>query len=68
LVRAALRAAADRCAALRRRALDRACFANARGDAALLPSRRNARLTAAERRRDVLRFVPARPFDASRAA
>jgi len=54
-VRAAFRAAADRCDAERRRALDRACFAKARDDAALVPSRFNAPRTARERVPDTLR-------------
>jgi hypothetical protein len=54
LVRAAFRAAADRCAAVRRRALERACRASDRGAAAERPSRLSACLTARERLADGL--------------
>lgn len=67
-MRTAFRAAADRWAADRRRALDRACLASARRDADWWPSRFNARLTAVARRRDVDRFRPERAFATSRNA
>ena len=65
LVRAAFFAAADRCAALLRRALERACFDRERRDAADLPSRFNAFVTARERFADgrlPLRFAVLRRF------
>jgi len=55
LVFAALRAADDRSEAVRFRALERACFASARDDAALCPSPFNAARTARERVVDTLR-------------
>ena len=54
--------------ASRRAAVERAWLANARGDAAARPSRRNARLVARERRADVPARFPYRPFFKSRFA
>ncbi len=68
LVRAAFRAAAERWLAGRRRALECACFANARCDAAERPSCFSACLTARDRDRDGRRFVPDLPLATSREA
>ena len=68
-VRAAFFADADRCVAGRRRALERACDASARGDAAARGSRRSALLTARDRRLEtVFFFERVRPAAVSRAA
>ncbi|HEY7895846.1 MAG TPA: hypothetical protein VIC24_13185 [Gemmatimonadaceae bacterium] len=58
---------AERCDALRRRALERACLDNELRDAAACPSRRSAPATARERVRDVFR-PRFRPFARSRFA
>jgi hypothetical protein len=55
LVRAALRAAAERCVRLRLPAAERACRARAWGDAALWPSRFKADVVARRRLAVVLR-------------
>ena len=68
LVRAAFRAAAERWLAGRRRALECACFAKARCDAAERPSCFSACLTARDRDRDGRRFVPDLPLATSREA
>jgi len=62
-VRDAFFAAADRCDAGRCRAAVRACRASARGEAAEWPSRRSARLTAVDRRRDGRPFARFPPLD-----
>jgi hypothetical protein len=64
----ALRADAERLAALRLRAAERACFDNALFDAALCPSRRKAFVIARERFADGRFFVAARPAFEARAA
>ena len=58
-VRAAFRAEAERLAALRLRAAVRACFESALFDAALLPSRRSAFVTARDRFADGRFFLAA---------
>src|SRR5204863_6289551 len=68
LVCAALRAAAERWLAERRRALERACLASALCDAAPCPSRLSACLTARERVREGRRLVPDFAFATSRDA
>ena len=68
LVRAAFLADADRLAALRRRAAERACRASALGDAALRPSRLSRFSIARERRVDVFFLLPLLAFRRSRAA
>jgi hypothetical protein len=67
-VRAALFAEADRCAAVRFLALERACLARAPCDAAECPSFRNAPLTAIERDLETFRLLPPLAFAVSRAA
>jgi len=68
LVRTAFRAAALRLAALRFRALARACRLRDRRDAALCPSRLRAPRVALERRADVLCRPALRPLAVSRSA
>src|SRR4051812_5892971 len=68
LVRTAFLAEADRLAAVRRRAAERACFANDWGEAALRPSRLSRFSIARERRGEVFFLPPLLAFRVSRAA